>query len=740
MKTINVPTGGNLLAVAIAAAALVVAVVGTDELGLGQEKNPTARQAEASAPAGSGDGEEGGEPQKAADGAAQGGEGAQKGAQPAQQAPAGTNEPEKEARASATPPRSVLVTAGADTLHTYPNHLVGHGRGGEMKLYGSFWLPTRIPPPPTPPAAPAGPAATPAAAPAARTAPTGTAGPQPGAAPPRPAGDMGLRLYGLPLVDTVHGRELTESVWTSGRVSVPRTGNPAHWALTLRDVPAGQYHGYVLARPDSAGYPAFLIPVSLTARHGPLGAFIILFMGVCLVFYLRYHRNRHLDRDQAWMRIDRAQATIVSDPEIAKAGGIARPFRHRFAELLTTAARSLQGGGSSDVTDAQQTLDRTDELWRVWNDGRRNWVSGLQLDQETIARLTTHGSYPPSGSTATHHADTLLSATVQAYESAPGKALSAPQPGGSAAAVLTAEAYSTAAGARWTSAGRYADFLAELEKERANGPTGEEARKKLFVALDAALEAWQAADPPKADEIRNEHRAKIRAAKGAPESFAAVDARSSTGNVPLPSGYVQEEWGELLPVEFQRSVQGAHNRWRTYASAVTMLVAAMLALLGLKETWGDNPTFGADPLSDYLAVAIWALGINVASLVVWAAFIREWKLPWLTAADADAPEGRGAAPASTTAGGYGTTTSGGGTTSDGSTTSTGSTGGGGNTGDGGNSGGGANTDAGGGTGGQGGGSDDDHSNAERARHLPEAAWMGPVRQPAAERGPRLRRL
>ncbi|HEY7769584.1 hypothetical protein [Longimicrobium sp.] len=736
MNNRNVPAGGNLLAIAIAAVALAVAALGADDLPwAGQEQRPAASQAASS---GSDDGaeEEGGEGQDGEGEGASGGEGEDEGEGEGEAEGAGGEGEGDEGEGDAadegaaegeeteadSTPSGIRITPAADALHAYPGNpatrITARGTRGNPQLHGAFWLPTHAPATAAAPTESAGAAAA-----------AGAADPAPPAAPAvaRSAAPMQLRLHGLTLVDTVHGRQLSAAAWDSlPTITVPRDGTPAPWTIQLRDVRAGRYDGYVLARPDSARYSAVLIPVSLAVKHGPWWAMLILFVGLSAVYLLRRYRDRDLDRDHAWMRLGRAQATIVEDPELANANGVARPFRQEFSSHLTLAATALQPRGSTGVAEAQDAMDKADNLWLAWNDGRENWIAGLTADQQTIAQLTPYAPDPGSDVPATRHPDTLLGEAKKAYNDAPTRALSGEAP-------LTSRAYRKESEVRKAAAVLYTSFTAVLDKEIAAATAATPPKPELVAALKAVRAEWNGLAPADAAAKVGELRDRV-----AQETGGAVTDDTGGGAEPerlqLDNGYVETDWGELIPRRFQRTVGAAHSRWFTYATVVTLMVAVVLALIGLKETWGDNPTFGADLLTDYLAVVTWALGINVASVLVGAAFFSEWRLPWLTSPD----DGAAADTSGTTATSGNTNAAGNG----GSGGNSGGNAGGGN-GGGGNAGGGdaGGGDAGGGDAGGGdGGADADEGNAERGQLRWDSAPAGPARRTLPRNRRRLRRL
>lgn len=434
--------------------------------------------------------------------------------------------------------------------------------------------------------------------------------------------------------------------------AAPGTGAPLDWSayVPLRGVRAGTYHGFLLftRETDSTTVrPPAALPVTLQVRDSPLPALAILAAGFLLLMRLRGYRDGKLRRHTHLADIAEAKERIEADRHLAVRGGIAAPFRKRFAEHLRAAiARSAQPGAPEDLPE----LDAVDALLVKWSAGEPKWLAGLRADHAGIARLEPAARGAP-------HAKALLATLRDGYDGAPdveaggagvddvvpeGAELA---PGSSSGGSAAAE-YRREAEARAAMAERYFAFHAWLAEVRLEAQSG--AKKDLLDAVDQARARWDAlADPAGAAETEAALRQEVEAARaqaGLAPPPAAPDADESVSSgaesASLAPGEAEDD---LVPVGFAARSAEARQARRRYATTLGVLVYFTTVLFGLRETWGDNPVFGANLLADYVEVIAWTLGANAVSLATAAAFAGQWSLPWLSRLVGGAPAAPGGA-------------------------------------------------------------------------------------------------
>lgn len=466
------------------------------------------------------------------------------------------------------------------------------------------------------------------------------------------------RLFALDL-RSANGRVLAgRRIRGSVRPAVDN-GAPARWSASVpvAGVRSGKYTGHILfPRPPGLAVSPVAIPVTLYVRDSPVWPLLALLLVLAVVMGLRRYRDGRLNQDTRYVEIADAEALIVTDPHLADPAGAAAPFRARFGSLLRAAAARVEKGETAAPT-AQ--MKEADDLWVDWQAGRPDWIAGLEMDHAGIAKLTRAvEERAAAGRGESKHLEGLLKLLRTAYDHAPPvpAPLGSEEPARSGAAQATA--YRDGAAERAVRVTRYFSLPARIAEARAEAGRIADpvAREKLLGVLNEAGAAWDAADAD--DEgtgaLLAELRARVEAARagalpGAASPFASPDESvSSSESARGGWGAADDTGSELVPRRFAARISSARHARRSYAVLAGVVVYLAVAAVGLRETWGDNLTFGADPLADYLEVFAWALGANVASMASIATFAGQLSIPWLgrilgggtaPAASPDAPTG-----------------------------------------------------------------------------------------------------
>lgn len=598
--------GRELLTAVLAAAAVLLGAEGLDDLG----REPSGNAAEAAEPAAPdddvGNDEEDEDPSDAA------------------------GEP---ARASEEAAATDILSRKGDPLHGFPDTVraasssgspLGPGRGA-VRIRGSLWL-----------AWPAAPERRPS--PGSDTLPASSP-----PAPESPPADVRVAFHALDLLDRARerriGAERVRLVATPQPQTVPGSGTPVHWTadVDLNGVRSGSYRGYLLASGeagDTAVRSPLPLPVVVWVRDSFGYPLVILILGAGLYFGLSIYRRSKLKDDDTLVKIAEAEEMIVSDPLLAEPDGIAAPFRRELASYLREAV--------SSTPPTSEGVEKAQQLWVKWQGGRPEWVAGLGTERGEIEELKRYeAADQANGHPASAHLQALLASLTAGYEAAPHtEDPRAADEAGEGSGRWAAGAYRKAAEERATSARRYRAFREELAQARAEAVRIEDpaGRDLLLEELGAAGEAWDRLADPTADaevagkltELREDVRkAREKAGLAGPATPGHDAPPSPAEAAAAPGGFDNPGSAELVPRHFRARMMAARDARRRYSVVLGTVVYAALVLVGLQKTWGDNPTFGADRLADYLAVAAWALGANAAAALALAAFAREWSLPWL---------------------------------------------------------------------------------------------------------------
>jgi hypothetical protein len=415
------------------------------------------------------------------------------------------------------------------------------------------------------------------------------------------------------------------------------SGAPARWAASVpvAGVRSGKYTGHILfPRPPGLAVSPVAIPVTLYVRDSPVWPLLALLLVLAVVMGLRRYRDGRLDEDTRYVEIADAEALIVTDAHLADPDGPAAPFRARFGSLLRAAAARVEKGEAA-APSAQ--MKEADALWVEWQAGRPDWVAGLEMDHAGIAKLTRAvEERAAAGRGESKHLAGLLKLLRTAYDHAPPT----PTPPGSEEpaepGAAKATAYRHGAAERAVRVTRYFSLATRIAEVRAEAGRIADpvAREKLLGVLGDAGTAWDA-DDEGSGALLAELRARVEAAlaealPGTSSPFASPDESVSSSEAARGGWDAADDTGsELVPRRFAARISSARRARRSYAALAGVVVYLAVAAVGLRETWGDNPTFGADLLADYLEVFAWALGANVASMASIATFAGQLSIPWL---------------------------------------------------------------------------------------------------------------
>jgi hypothetical protein len=256
---------------------------------------------------------------------------------------------------------------------------------------------------------------------------------------------------------------------------------------------------------------------------------------------------------------------------------------------------------------AESKLSELETIWIAWQENRPTWIEGLQSDHDSLELLLNEREHalgerrewlPDS------HPDKLFKETNDTYESA------SETEGG-------AEAYAKETQSRAKKIDRYLRVAVRLRaRQEALGPLREE-NKASFEQIKGLRDKWDAADPNDdgTDSLARELLAGGSIADLAPGRRSLLHAGSVESAHPgsAQDDAVSPADDELVPRKLQPRIHAAHDRRLVYGIVTAFIVYVGAALLGYQQTYLSNPTFGADPLKDYLSLALWMFGADLAS-------------------------------------------------------------------------------------------------------------------------------
>lgn len=459
-----------------------------------------------------------------------------------------------------------------------------------------------------------------------------------------------VRVELLQLIDKERGHHVPAST----RLTVsPSTGLRAEGGvatlpvqLSLQDVRSGRYGGYLLVSAFPSADPEGLrvhepvaVPLVLEVRDMPWAALTLLAIFTALTLSLDFYQAHRREMDNAYARAADVARLVRDDEALVDPQGPGAPFRLRLRNYLQEAVASIRVALYGRATEA---LGNADLLWVKWRADRETWLVGLHAVTDERKALAAYAD--PAAPEATHR-PALERRLLDCYHHAPDAA--------------SATAFRAEAEGVIHASSRYRRI-----KERLNAATADlnrvvdpATRTELLARLNTLEASWESADPSAAD-------AETRISALAQEVLTGIDALLAEGGIPaaeaapeaFPSVSLLERWQErqrreeltqdLLPASLRGRIAAAQLSRRLYATAAGTVVFLGVLLLGLRETYLDNPIFGADPWADYLGLAAWALGADLARRATQAALTSalagRWSFPSLRRGEA--PGGGTAAP------------------------------------------------------------------------------------------------
>lgn len=405
------------------------------------------------------------------------------------------------------------------------------------------------------------------------------------------------------------------------KFEVPGNGALVPWKLTVtvNSVPSGRYQGYLLAARETQGShsvrPPVQIPVLVEIRDSPQPVVIMLFIGVLISLGLQAYRLWRQYPNARYEQIAEAEQLVIADPDLATRTSLGVSFRNTIATALTEAAAKV---AIRHLKDADASIIYAQNIWVIWQSGRPDWLDGLRLDKASRDSLRVEQERQKArGEGESKHLLTLLE-MVPAVPPTP----TVPEDGKQLAIT-----YRDQAATRNQQTNLYLNEIHSLQKARRALETSTVGNKSsILEELDSLIKQWNDDKPDTAADTRVQIDKRVvvlvfgiaSASDRSPETAAQDEALSAGSGTDLK---------ELIPRMFEARIRQALFAQWGYRLIVGCIVYLGLILLGYQQTYLQNPIFGANPWSDYLKVAAWALGADLASRASLGAFSDGWLLP-----------------------------------------------------------------------------------------------------------------
>lgn len=394
--------------------------------------------------------------------------------------------------------------------------------------------------------------------------------------------------------------------------------------VDLRNAPPGAYNGQVLFSDDSGELLA--LPITVNVRYGPFWPGFVLVIGVGLGLYLSNYQERGKPRDELTSRVVTIRKTMEDDVD----------FREGFGPRLSPVLEKVEYAIRAEQWDEAKTaIQGAEELVRKWRGGAQAWTKQINYLRVTILPrlsddvLARHGNalalcklrqqvddaldgaadfVNPS---ALHDKTLEIETKLIDFEAMSRRLDEIGQARTGAPSSLAKEAET------WRL--RQAELGSQLAKLLPGDAGWDQLDKDIQSLGEQVLQAIQNAQPPATLELLGGGN------RGGP-ARVAEEVLARLRNALLPSsgaGVRLPEAGPFTLEAGQRATRGLE-----WFSLITYALGGLvLAAVGYSILYLAKPTFGADWVTDYLALLVWGLGAQATFTDV-AGLVRGWGIPF----------------------------------------------------------------------------------------------------------------
>ena len=426
----------------------------------------------------------------------------------------------------------------------------------------------------------------------------------------------GSPLIGLRAIPQDLVAEDGRSVLAAARVSVDLPASQieggglltATVGIDLRGAPAGTYSGQVLFAADAGNLLAW--PVTVNVRHGAWVAGLVLVFGVGLGLGLSAYQARGRLRDELILRVVAARQAMQDDPALDSG------FGPRLNPALEEAERAIR---AARWDEAGTALSDVEGMVRRWKGGRESWIAQLDYLREKV--------FPRLGGESV----TLLKLRQQAGH-VQASAADLDTPAALRDRILEVEGplvrfERIQVQLQEVGRVRTRSRVAWSVQEGWRGKEDELARRLDTLLPDDAA-GWQQLEKD-VEALRQKIEQDMQSQAAAKD----VEAMRGTGGARgwlgeafravLPAGLLVPETGPIS------TKVGAQARYRLgWFTLITYALGGLaLAGAGFAALYLSRPTFGAQPVADYLSLLAWGLG-GQTSVAAVANLVRGLGVPF----------------------------------------------------------------------------------------------------------------
>lgn len=360
---------------------------------------------------------------------------------------------------------------------------------------------------------------------------------------------------------------------------------------------SGEFAGSLyLYRPDGRQ----IVPLIVRIKAAPWLPWMVMLLGVGLGTWLSFYRTEGQARDQVVVQVGRLRTQMRSDAELDP------DFRASIESELVDVESEIEDK-NWEAAKAEALEARA--LWNRWRKGREDWLAQLK---DGKALITANFDQLPDPVKSTPYMQSVrdqIDAVFRKlrtgqYESpqslkddfsAIRQSLSQYQEGEAMVGYL--KQMRADSGLVGEKEQYWINELGLLEQQLGNTSPDSESFQKWQEGVAAAKTKMQ------------EDIAEVALAKSVDPGVRAFASRSADEQLILSQKLPP---GPSISSVFQSdSVSQARRNLKVFNWVSRIVAIALLAWLGMTELYGSNPTFGAEPLRDYLALLAWGFGAEL---------------------------------------------------------------------------------------------------------------------------------
>ena len=344
-----------------------------------------------------------------------------------------------------------------------------------------------------------------------------------------------------------------------------------------------------------------VLPLIVRVKAAPLWPWVVMIVGVLLGTGLSFYRAEGRSRDEIIIQVGHLRTQLRGDTELDK------DFRTSIEATLVDVESAVEDKAWETARAA--TLNAKG-LWIRWRKGREDWIAQLKAGKKLIAEHFESYADPIKATVYMQGINDQIDLVYRKlrtgqYEnpqqlkddfSGIRRLLSQYKEGESL--IHQVKQVRSEARLEGNRDQHWIQTLKQLEKDLQNLSPDE----SNFQAWKTSIKEAQTSLLSEIDQL---------AATEATRSSITTDITGRSGrrltvtSSPLPSGPAV---GSIFRPE-QVNKAAFKMRWVNRLSQVVAIT--LLAWLGMTELYGNNATFGADPLRDYFAIIAWGFGAEL---------------------------------------------------------------------------------------------------------------------------------